>query len=49
MPKSKKTIKVKDQVPAQDPKGGRFGMPPKYPNHGTGKNTQRHGHQFAPN
>ena len=41
MPKSKTTLKVRDQVPSQDPKGGRHGMPPKYPNSGGGKSTQR--------
>ena len=46
IPKSKKTLKVRDQVPAQDPKGGRHGMPPKYPNSGGGKSTQRQ--HFAP-
>jgi hypothetical protein len=47
MPKAKKTIKVRDQKPIKDPKGGmghRHAI-----NTSTGKNTNRHHLRFAPN
>jgi hypothetical protein len=47
MPKSKKTIKVRDQKPIKDPKGGmghRHAV-----NTGGGKDTNRHHGRFAPN
>jgi hypothetical protein len=49
MPRTKKTIKVEDQKPIKDPRGGGAGGPPKHLNSGGGgKDTQRH-HRFNPN
>jgi hypothetical protein len=46
MPKAKKTIKVRDQKPQKDPKGGGRGHAV---NTGGGKNINRHHPTFAPN
>lgn len=48
----KKTIKVTDKTPANDPKGGGHGSPPKHINTGGGAKDQGHGHghpRFNPN
>jgi hypothetical protein len=49
MPRTKKTIKVEDQKPIKDPRGGGAHGPPKHLNSGGGgKDTQRH-QRFNPN
>ena len=49
MPKTKKTIKVEDQKPIKDPKGGGGALSPKHANSGGGKDTQHHHQRFNPN